>query len=116
MDVESLASVTRDLVSPSLMTHKDKGVKALTACCITDMLRLYAPEAPYSNSELREIFEFFRKQLLGIADVEGAYYSKYFYLVENLSTVKSIVLIAEIQQGQDELVADYFKDFFETIR
>ncbi|KAI9015984.1 armadillo-type protein [Hyaloraphidium curvatum] len=116
VDVESLASVTRDLVSPSLVTHKDKGVKALTACCIADILRLYAPDAPYSNSELREIFEFFRRQLLNIADIEGPYFQKYFYLVENLSTVKSIVLVADIQRGQDDLVADFFKDFFETIK
>jgi hypothetical protein len=33
-----------------------------------------------------------------------------------LSTVKSIVLIAEIQQGQDELVAEYFKGFFDAIK
>jgi sister-chromatid-cohesion protein PDS5 len=65
---------------------------------------------------VQEIFEFFRRQLGNIADVEGPYFSKYFYLVESLSTVKSIVLIAEIQQGQDELVAEYFKGFFDAIK
>lgn len=30
-----------------------RGVKAYTACCLADLLRLYAPDAPYSDVQLR---------------------------------------------------------------
>jgi sister-chromatid-cohesion protein PDS5 len=35
------------------MSSKDKAVKALTACCIADILRLFAPDAPYTENELK---------------------------------------------------------------
>ena len=45
--------VAKDLVSSSLLAHKDKGVKALVACCLVDILRLCAPDAPYTEPELK---------------------------------------------------------------
>ena len=35
------------------MLHKDKGVKAYTACCIAELLNIYAPDAPYTAGELK---------------------------------------------------------------
>lgn len=52
IDTSSLDAVKKELVSPSLLQAKDKGVKALTACCIADLLRLYAPDAPYTEAQL----------------------------------------------------------------
>ena len=49
----SFLSVAKDLVSPNLLAHKDNGVKALTTCCLVDMLRLCAPNAPYTAQELK---------------------------------------------------------------
>jgi sister-chromatid-cohesion protein PDS5 len=53
VDVASLNTVKTELVMPSLVQHKDKGVKSLVACCLADILRLYAPDAPYNDEELR---------------------------------------------------------------
>lgn len=53
IDVSSLDEVRKELVQPALMLHKDKAVKATVACCLADTLRLYAPNAPYTQSELR---------------------------------------------------------------
>ena len=60
-------------------TDDSRGVKAYAACCIADILRLYAPDAPYTNVALRvgvidvdclvscadtqDIFQFFAVQL-----------------------------------------------------
>ena len=50
---ESFLTVAKELVNPNLLAHKDKGVKALTACCLVDILRLCAPDAPYTGQQLR---------------------------------------------------------------
>ncbi|KAL9034925.1 MAG: hypothetical protein Q9214_006823, partial [Letrouitia sp. 1 TL-2023] len=50
---ESLDTVAKELASPNLLAHKDKGVKALTASCLVDVLRLCAPDAPYTGQQLR---------------------------------------------------------------
>ncbi|TBU45152.1 armadillo-type protein [Dichomitus squalens] len=116
VDVNSLAPVRKDLVSTSILLHKDRGVKAYAACCLADLLRLYAPDAPYTQNELRDIFQFFFRQLsTGLKGADSAYYNEYFHLLESLSTVKSVVLVCDLPHG-DELMVDIFRDFFGLVR
>lgn len=53
VDRDSLATAAKELVSVGLLQHKDSGVRAYTACCLADMLRLHAPDAPYTAVQLR---------------------------------------------------------------
>ena len=50
---ESLRPVAEQLADRSLLQHKDAGVRAWTCCCLVDMLKLFAPEAPYPASKLK---------------------------------------------------------------
>ena len=116
VDVASLGPARKDLINTSLLLHKDRGVKAYTACCLADLLRLYAPDAPYNQNELRDIFQFFFRQLSnGLKGTDSAYYNEYFHLLESLSTVKSVVLVCDLPNG-DELMVDIFRDFFGLVR
>lgn len=53
VDLESLATPSKELHAVGLLKHKDPGVRAFTACCLADMLRLHAPDAPYTASILK---------------------------------------------------------------
>jgi sister-chromatid-cohesion protein PDS5 len=53
VDAKSLDKVREKLVNASLLLGKDKGVKAYTCCCLADLLRLYAPDCPYEEKELK---------------------------------------------------------------
>lgn len=53
MPRDALAVPAAELANRSLLEHKDKGVKAWTACCLVDVLRLCAPEAPYTAMQLK---------------------------------------------------------------
>lgn len=53
VDVSSLAGVRQQLIAPTVIHHKDKGVRSLVACCLADLLRLYAPDAPFNQEELQ---------------------------------------------------------------
>ena len=116
VDVSSLNSARKELISTSIMLHKDRGVKAYAACCLADILRLYAPDAPYTHNELRDIFQFFFRQLsAGLKGADSSYYNEYFHLLESLSTVKSVVLVCDLPNA-DELMVDIFRDFFGLVR
>ncbi|KAG2124196.1 armadillo-type protein [Suillus clintonianus] len=116
VDVNSLSSVRTQLVNTSILLHKDRGVKAYAACCLADILRLYAPDAPYTHTELRDIFQFFFRQLAtGLRGAEASYYNEYFHLLESLSTVKSVVLVCDLPHAE-ELMVDIFRDFFGLVR
>lgn len=64
-DIEPLKPHAAAIVQPAIMNHRDKvalschpqcsstkDVKLLAGCCMADALRLFAPDAPYSNDEL----------------------------------------------------------------
>jgi sister chromatid cohesion protein PDS5 len=108
---ESLGAVKKELFT--LTSHKDRYVKILVACCISDVLRLYAPDAPFNNSQLKAIFQLFFKQLHNIEDPSNVYFSNYFYLLDSMSTIKSVVLLADL--NQDALIIEVFKDFFDIV-
>lgn len=116
IDVSSFGTIRKDLISTSILLHKDRGVKAYAACCLADILKLYAPDAPFTQAELRDIFQFFFRQLTnGLKGSDSAYYDQYFYLLESLSTVKSVVLVCDLNDS-DELMVEVFRDFFALVR
>lgn len=41
--------------------HKDKDVKSYAACCFADILRIYAPEPPYNEEQLKVCYVFYMK-------------------------------------------------------
>lgn len=53
IEKESLRKVSQELASAHLLAHKDKGVRAWAACCLVDVLRLCAPDAPFTRNQLK---------------------------------------------------------------
>lgn len=53
VDTESLKTTAKELANQQLLSHKDKGVKALTASCVVDVFRLCAPNAPYTQQQMK---------------------------------------------------------------
>lgn len=39
------------LADEYFLTHQSRDVQLLIACCVADVLRVYAPEAPYKDQE-----------------------------------------------------------------
>lgn len=39
------------LADDYFLTHQSRDVQLLIACCVADVLRVYAPEAPYKDQE-----------------------------------------------------------------
>lgn len=108
---------------------------------------MYAPDAPFTADELRDIFQFFVVQItqnlklptgsarplapskrgansatsdsqqttLNTRITEIPYYTEYCYLLDNLASIKSVVLICDLP-GAEELVTTYFESFVEVVR
>lgn len=110
----NLEPIVPRLLHHSLFSSKDKGVKILTCCCIADILRLFAPEAPYSSEQLAGIFKLFVQELRNVCDTASAYFSYYFYLLESLATVRTVVLVLDVSNS-DQLVVKIFKNFLADI-
>ncbi|EFP78251.2 uncharacterized protein PGTG_04207 [Puccinia graminis f. sp. tritici CRL 75-36-700-3] len=116
VDRDSLSAVRAELIQPILIVHKDKTVKALVACCIANLLRLYAPDAPYTLPELRDIFQFFFRQIRNLqpGSSQCPNQAHYLHLLESLANVQSIVLVCDVPQSE-ELITEIFEVLFKMV-
>lgn len=104
------------LVDEHFMTHQSKDIQLLIACCIADVLRIYAPEAPYKNQkQVKAIFLFIIKQLYGLKDPKDPAFKRYFYLLENVAYVKSFNMCFELEDCQ-EIFCALFGLMFRIVR
>lgn len=97
------------------LTYPSRDVQLLIACCIADILRVYAPEAPYKDpAQVKVLFMFLIKQLGGLKDPKDPAFKRYFYLLENLAYVKSFNMCFELEDCQ-EIFCKLFKLMFNIV-
>ncbi|KAH1008037.1 sister chromatid cohesion protein PDS5 homolog B-B [Dendroctonus ponderosae] len=90
------------LAEEQFLSHPSRDVQLLIACCIADVLRVYAPDAPYQDPEqVKTIFLFLINQLSGLKDPKDPAFKRYFYLLENLAYVKSFNMCFDLQDCQE---------------
>ncbi|KAI5863107.1 armadillo-type protein [Durotheca rogersii] len=115
VDKESLAGVAKELASHNLLAHREGGVKAFSAACLVDILKLCAPEAPFTPKQLKEIFSLFVNTILpALWDPTNAYNTQHKYVLTSLAEVKSILLINDVSNSE-ELLLQLFSSFFDGI-
>ncbi|KAL9080593.1 MAG: hypothetical protein Q9157_000648 [Trypethelium eluteriae] len=112
---DSLTSVANDLVQPKLLDHRDKGVRAYTACCLVEIFRLCAPDAPFDEKQLQGIFTLIAKFVLpALADPSDPYNTQHSHVLDSLVKVKSIVLLVDIS-ASSSLILHIFTSCFDVL-
>lgn len=119
-----------------MLAYKDKDVQLLVACGLADVLRIFAPDAPYMQEQLKvrgrrrgarcigsgpsngndgaqTIFMLFVEQLRGIAKPKSPGFTRHFYLLENLAVVQSFIICAELEAT--DVIVDLFRLFFSIV-
>ncbi|KAI1110730.1 armadillo-type protein [Nemania sp. NC0429] len=115
VDKDSLHGVAKDLAAHNLLAHKEAGVKAYVASCLVDILKLCAPEAPFTPKQLKEIFTLFVRVVLpALWNPSHAYNAQHKYVLASLADVKSILLINDVNNSE-ELLLELFSTFFDGI-
>jgi len=79
------------LISTKLLKHSDKEVRLVTCCCIVEILRVFAPDAPFNDDDMVLVFEVLISQVAGMSncDSSSSAMSKILYILSSLATVKS---------------------------
>ncbi|POR37911.1 Sister chromatid cohesion protein pds5 [Tolypocladium paradoxum] len=115
VQLDSLKGVAASLAHRNLLQHKDRGVKAYTACCLVELLRLFAPEAPFTDDQLKMMFALFVKDILpALHDPTNPYNSQHKYVLMSLTDVKSILILPDLH-GADDLLLRLFNSTFDGV-
>ncbi|PLN81231.1 armadillo-type protein [Aspergillus taichungensis] len=115
VEKESLKKVSQELATAQLLAHKDKGVRAWVACCVVDVLRLCAPDAPFTANQLKDLFTCIVTFIIPtLGDPSSTYNAQHIYVLNSLAEVKSIVLMTDLDQP-DSLIIPLFTTCFDIV-
>ncbi|XP_019440010.1 PREDICTED: sister chromatid cohesion protein PDS5 homolog A-B [Lupinus angustifolius] len=102
------------IVKPELVKHEDGDVKLLVATSLCEITRITAPEAPYSDDVLKDIFQLIVSTFSGLSDTGSPSFGQRVAILETLAKYRSCVVMLDLEC--DEMVNDMFHTFFTVAR
>ncbi|XP_048323371.1 sister chromatid cohesion protein PDS5 homolog A [Ziziphus jujuba] len=108
--LEAMQPLLNGIVKPELLKHQDRDVKLLVATCICEITRITAPEAPYSDDVLKDIFHLIVGTFGGLSDTSGPSFGRRVVILETLAKYRSCVVMLDLEC--DDLVNEMFSTFF----
>ncbi|KAK9683694.1 hypothetical protein RND81_10G158600 [Saponaria officinalis] len=111
---EALVPSTKALITDELLRHTDADVKVTVASCISEITRITAPEAPYADDEMKEVFQLIVSSFEKLDEKSSRSYAKRISILETVAKVRSCVVMLDLQCS--ELIVEMFRHFLRTIR
>ncbi|KAK0748582.1 armadillo-type protein [Apiosordaria backusii] len=115
VDPNSLTKVAKEVASHQILSHKDKGVRAYAARCVVDILRLCAPDAPFTPTQMKDIFNLTVTSIIpALFDPSNPYNAQHKYVLRSLTEIKSVVLLLDVD-GSENLLLALFSNIFDGV-
>ncbi|XP_043700226.1 muscle M-line assembly protein unc-89-like [Telopea speciosissima] len=111
---DAICSSMKALVADDLLRHSDMDVKVAVASCISEITRITAPEAPYEDEQMKEIFQLIVGAFEKLFDTDSHLYSKRVSILETVAKVRSCVVMLDLEC--DALILEMFQHFLKAIR
>ncbi|KAL9813536.1 putative sister chromatid cohesion protein Pds5 [Arabidopsis thaliana] len=102
------------VIKPEILNHQDKDVKLLVASCVSEITRITAPEAPYSDNIMKDIFQLIVSAFAGLNDVSGPSFGRRVLILETVAKYRSCVVMLDLEC--DDLVKEVFTTFLDVAR
>ncbi|XP_076936673.1 uncharacterized protein LOC143603892 [Bidens hawaiensis] len=112
--LEALRPSINALIRDSLLKHSDMDVKVSVASCISEITRITAPDAPYTDDQMRDVFQLIVSSFEDLADRSSRSFNKRASILETVSKVRSCVIMLDLEC--DELIVTMFEHFLNSIR
>lgn len=89
------------LGSERFLKHKDPVIQLCTANCIIDLLKLCAPNCPFSQIQLDDLFKLLIQCWRSfLQDQNHVHYNSAYMLLNNMTFVRSSILILEVSEPE----------------
>lgn len=111
---DALLPSMKALIFNSLLRHTNLDVKVSIVSCITELTRITAPDAPYNDEQMKEVFQLTVAAFENLSHVSGRCYTKAVSILDNVARVRSCLVMLDLEC--DELIVQMFLHFLKTIR
>eukprot|EP00257_Ricinus_communis_P020504 XP_015579745.1 sister chromatid cohesion protein pds5 isoform X2 [Ricinus communis] len=107
--VAALSPLRIALVSDKLLRHSDTDVKVAVAACISQIIRITAPEAPYDDKKMTEVFHLIVAAFQKLSHMSSCCYSKVVSILVTIATTRAVVVMMDLDCH--ELIVEMFQLF-----
>lgn len=114
-EIAAFLGVAAGLANAKLLRHKTQGVVVYTCCCIADVLRIFAPDAPYTAAQLSTIFKVMISEMARLGrGADQTYSAQYEYLLKSLVEYRLILLLTDCTEA-GQLIEELFMTFYKVV-
>ncbi|XP_027903967.1 uncharacterized protein LOC114163817 [Vigna unguiculata] len=110
----ALSPSLKALIANKLLQHSDDNVKVAVGSCISEITRITAPEAPYDDDQMKDVFQLIVSAFENLHDKLSQSYAKRISILETVARVRSCVVMLDLEC--DALILEMFWHFLKTIR
>ncbi|KDP41978.1 hypothetical protein JCGZ_26996 [Jatropha curcas] len=107
--IAALSPSRNALVSDKLLRHSDTDVKVSVAVCISEIMRITAPNAPYGDEQMKEVFHLILAVFQKLSHMSSCCYSKVVSVLVTIATIRAIVVMVDLECHS--LIVDMFHLF-----
>ncbi|KAG7998192.1 hypothetical protein I3843_01G246300 [Carya illinoinensis] len=111
---DALLPSMKALITVELLRHSEMDVKVSVASCITEITRITAPDAPYNDEQMKEIFQLTVAAFESFSHVSTRCYTKTVSILETVARVRSCLVMLDLEC--DTLVVEMFQNFLRLTR
>ncbi|KAL1089667.1 hypothetical protein V6Z11_D07G036800 [Gossypium hirsutum] len=109
-----LSASLKALIAEQLFRHPDDDVKVAVAACISEITRITAPDAPYHDNQMKEVFQLIVSSFKNLSDKSNRSYIKRTSILETVAKVRSCVVMLDLECNA--LIIEMFQRFLNGIR
>ncbi|KAK3211330.1 hypothetical protein Dsin_016036 [Dipteronia sinensis] len=102
------------LVTDQVFRHSDVDVNVAVAACISEITRITAPDAPYEDDQMKEVFQLIVSSFENLSDKSSRSFAKRTSILETVAKVRSCVVMLDLEC--DALLVEMFQHFLKAIR
>lgn len=118
VSTEVLDKVITQINQQDFLFHKNKEVRTALALSFAQVLRLYAPDSPLEEDQLKLVFDLFLAVLTsstnGLGKQNGAQFQDCIALLDSLVRMRAFALLCEYCNAEQSM-HEYFKKFFNLV-
>jgi hypothetical protein len=110
---DALLPSMKALITNELLRHAEMDVKVSVLSCITEITRITAPDAPYDDEKMKEIFQLTVAVFENLSHVSSHCYTKVVSILDTVAKIRSCLMMLDLEC--DALVVEMFQTFFKII-
>ncbi|KAM7475857.1 hypothetical protein LguiB_023100 [Lonicera macranthoides] len=110
---DALKPIMKALAADNLLKHTDMDVKISVAACISQIMRIAAPDSPYGDVEMKEYFQLTTIAFEKLSCLSGRCYTKAVSILETFAQFRTCILMLDLELNS--LIFKMFEQFFNSV-